>query len=171
LVVVLRDSLLHLPAAAVRDSPLTPQQLVDRVWETMRFVENRRYLVARAYIDETVRPALTPIADSHACTCCRSPTTSPANYRPLPRVNSVGQTCPPLFFYCGRRCRLTGERATFSECLSPMAAIAAIAGSAHRVRTWDRASGCIDADLRDMPTIDFRFSIERRRGLQIKSST
>ena len=65
LVVVLRDSVLHLPAAAVRDSPLTPQQLADLVWETMRLVQDRRYLAARSYIDETVRPALSPIADSH----------------------------------------------------------------------------------------------------------
>jgi hypothetical protein len=65
LVVVLRDSVLHLPAAAVRDSPLTPQQLADLVWETMRLVQDRRYLAARSYIDESVRPALSPIADSH----------------------------------------------------------------------------------------------------------
>jgi hypothetical protein len=56
---------LYLPADAARDSPLTPRQLADLVWETMRVVEDRRYLAARAYIDETVRPALTPIADSH----------------------------------------------------------------------------------------------------------
>ena len=31
----------------------------------MRFVEDRRYLAARSYIEETVRPALSPIADSH----------------------------------------------------------------------------------------------------------
>jgi hypothetical protein len=30
-------------------------------------------------------------------------------------------------------------------------------------RTWDRAWGCMDAGLRDMPTTDFRFSIEGRR--------
>jgi predicted secreted hydrolase len=65
LVVVLRDSVLHLPAAAIRDSPLTPQQLADLVWETMRLVQDRRYLAARSYIDETVRLALSPIADSH----------------------------------------------------------------------------------------------------------
>ena len=65
LVIVLRDSVLYLPAAAVQDSPLTPQQLADLVWETMYFVQDRRYLAARSYIDETVRPALTPIADSH----------------------------------------------------------------------------------------------------------
>jgi hypothetical protein len=65
LVIVLRDSVLHLPAAAVPDSPLTPQQLADPVWETMHFVQDGRYLAARSYIDETVRPALTPIADSH----------------------------------------------------------------------------------------------------------
>ena len=65
LVIVLRDSVLHLPDTAVRDSPLTPAQLADLVWETMRFVQDRRYLAARAYIDETIRPALSPIADSH----------------------------------------------------------------------------------------------------------
>jgi hypothetical protein len=65
LVVVLRDSVLHLPVAAVHDSPLTPQQLADLVWDTMHFVQDRRYLAARSYIDETVRPALSPIADSH----------------------------------------------------------------------------------------------------------
>ena len=65
LVIVLRDSVLHLPTAAVRDSPLTPQQLADVVWETMRFVQDRRYLAGKSYVDETVRPALTPIADSH----------------------------------------------------------------------------------------------------------
>ena len=65
LVAVLRDSVLHLPAAAVRDSPLRPQQLADLVWETMRLVQDRRYLAAGSYIDETVRPALSPIADSH----------------------------------------------------------------------------------------------------------
>jgi hypothetical protein len=65
LVVVLRDSVLHLPDAAVQDSPLTPRQLADLVWQTMRFVEDQRYLAARTYIDQTVRPALSPIADSH----------------------------------------------------------------------------------------------------------
>jgi hypothetical protein len=65
LVVVLRDSVLHLPVAAVQDSPLTPRQLADLVWETMHFVQDRRYLAARSYIDETVRPALSPIGDSH----------------------------------------------------------------------------------------------------------
>jgi hypothetical protein len=58
-------AVLHLPAAAVRDNPLTPQQLADLVWETMHFVQEWRYLAARSYIDETVRPALSPIADSH----------------------------------------------------------------------------------------------------------
>jgi hypothetical protein len=65
LVIVLRDSVLHLPAAAVRDSPLTPQQLSDLVWEMMRFVQEWRYFAARSYIEEAVRPALSPIADSH----------------------------------------------------------------------------------------------------------
>ena len=48
LVIVLRDSVLYLPAAAVRDSPLTPQQLADLVWEMMRFLRDRRYLAARS---------------------------------------------------------------------------------------------------------------------------
>jgi hypothetical protein len=54
-----------LPPVAVGDSPLTPQQLADLVWETMHFVQDRRYLAARSYIDETVRPPLSPIADSY----------------------------------------------------------------------------------------------------------
>jgi hypothetical protein len=54
------------PASRRRpDSPLTPQQLANLVWETMRLVQDRRYLAARSYIDETIRPALSPIADSH----------------------------------------------------------------------------------------------------------
>ena len=65
LLIVLRDSVLHLPAAALRDSPLTPQQLADLVWETMRFVQDRQYLTARSYIDETIRPALSGVADSY----------------------------------------------------------------------------------------------------------
>ena len=65
LVIVLRDSVLNLPPAAIRDSPLTPSQLADLVWEVMRSVQDRRYLAARSYIDETVGPALSPIADSH----------------------------------------------------------------------------------------------------------
>ena len=65
LVIVLRDSVLNLPAAAAPDSSLTPQQLADLVWETMRFVEDRRYLAARSHIEETVRPALSRVADSH----------------------------------------------------------------------------------------------------------
>src|SRR5512134_766814 len=48
LVVVLRDSVLHLPDAAVQDSPLTQQQLADMVWETIRFVQDRRYLAREA---------------------------------------------------------------------------------------------------------------------------
>ena len=56
LVIVLRDSVLYLPAAAVRDSPLAPQQLADLVWEMMRFLRDRRYLAARSYIDETCVP-------------------------------------------------------------------------------------------------------------------
>ena len=31
----------------------------------MRFVEDRRYLAARSHIEETVRPALSRVADSH----------------------------------------------------------------------------------------------------------
>ena len=64
LVIVLRDLVLHLPATAVRER-LALQQLADLVWEMMRFLRDRRYLAARSYIDETVRPALSPIADSH----------------------------------------------------------------------------------------------------------
>ena len=57
--------MLHLPPAAVTDSPLTPQQLADLVAETMRFVEDRHYLAARNYVEETVRPAFAPVAESH----------------------------------------------------------------------------------------------------------
>src|SRR5512147_1112099 len=66
LVVVLRDSVLHLPAAAVRDSPLTPQQLADLVWETMRLVQYRRYLAARScYGSPTISPACRPSPEPH----------------------------------------------------------------------------------------------------------
>ena len=65
LVVVLRDSLLHLPDDAVADSPLTPPQLAALAEQTMRFVEDGRYLAAQSHIEDIVRPALTPIADNH----------------------------------------------------------------------------------------------------------
>jgi hypothetical protein len=65
LVIVLRDSVLFLPPGAVADSPLTPPELADLVWETMRFVLDWRYFAARIHVNDRVRPALSAIADSH----------------------------------------------------------------------------------------------------------
>jgi Predicted secreted hydrolase len=65
LVIVLRDSLLHLPDDAVAASPLTQPQLGDLAWAVMDPVEHWRYLSAVRYIEQTVRPALIPIAPTH----------------------------------------------------------------------------------------------------------
>ncbi len=65
LVIVLRDSFLHLPDDAVADSPLTAPQLAALAEETMRFIDEGRLLAAQTHIRDTVRPALVPIADSH----------------------------------------------------------------------------------------------------------
>ena len=65
LVVVLHDSVRNLPTEALSDSPLTAAQLADLVWETMRLVEDRHYIRARNWVEETIRPALSRLADSH----------------------------------------------------------------------------------------------------------
>jgi hypothetical protein len=65
LAIVLRDSLLHLPADAVADSPLTAPQLAALAEETMRLVEDGSFLAAQTHIEATVKPALVPIAESH----------------------------------------------------------------------------------------------------------
>ena len=65
LVVVLHDSVRNLPTEALSDSPLTAAQLADLVWETMRLVEDRHYISARNWVEETIRPALSRLADSH----------------------------------------------------------------------------------------------------------
>lgn len=62
LLVVLRDSLLHLPDDAVVASPLNQAQLADLAWAAVRFVDEWRYLSAARYVTETIRPALAPLA-------------------------------------------------------------------------------------------------------------
>jgi hypothetical protein len=64
LVVVLYDSVRNLPPEALGDSPLTAAQLAELVWETMGLVEDHRYIEARNWVEETIRPALSPLADS-----------------------------------------------------------------------------------------------------------
>jgi hypothetical protein len=66
LVIVLYDSVRNLPTEALDDGPLTAAQLADLVWETMRLAESRRHIEARnCWVEETVRPALARLADSH----------------------------------------------------------------------------------------------------------
>lgn len=65
LVIVLRDSLLHLPDDALAASPLNQAQLADLVWTTVRLVDEWRYLSAARYIAETIRPALVPLAEPY----------------------------------------------------------------------------------------------------------
>jgi hypothetical protein len=65
LAIVLRDSLLHLPDDAVADGPLTAAQLAALAEETLRLVVDGRFLAAQTYIEDTVRPALVPIAESY----------------------------------------------------------------------------------------------------------
>jgi hypothetical protein len=84
LVIVLRDSVLHLPATAVRDSPLTPQQLADLVWETMR--RSGSAIPRRPKLHRRDRSARL-IADCRRSSpgiCYGSPTISPASCRPSP---------------------------------------------------------------------------------------
>jgi hypothetical protein len=65
LVIVLRDSVLHLPPAAVENSPLTSQQLADLVWQMLPLVRDRRLLAAGSVLDATIRPALAAVAEPH----------------------------------------------------------------------------------------------------------
>jgi hypothetical protein len=65
LIVVLRDSLLHLPAEAVAGSPLTARQLAALAWRAKPHIDHHRYREARRQLEERVRPALAPIAEPH----------------------------------------------------------------------------------------------------------
>lgn len=65
LIIVLRDSLLHLPADAVASSPLTAEQLADLAWQARSPIDRLRYAQARRHLEERVRPALVPIAEPH----------------------------------------------------------------------------------------------------------
>ena len=68
----LRTVLQSLPAGALEgafrrhaEALLTAAQLADLVWETMRLVEDRHYISARNWVEETIRPSLSQLADSH----------------------------------------------------------------------------------------------------------
>jgi hypothetical protein len=65
LIIVLRDSLLHLPAEALAESLLTSDQLADLAWQASTDIERGRYWRARSYLAESVRPALLPIAEAN----------------------------------------------------------------------------------------------------------
>lgn len=65
LIVVLRDSLLHLPAEALVESPLSADRLADLAWQANTDIDRRLYLRARSYLVERVRPALMPIVETH----------------------------------------------------------------------------------------------------------
>lgn len=65
LIIVLRDSLLYLPAEAVASSSLTAEQLADLAWQTNSPINRHRYGQARRLLEERVRPALIPISEPH----------------------------------------------------------------------------------------------------------
>jgi hypothetical protein len=65
LIVVLRDSLLYLPAEAVASSPLTAEQLAALAWRANPHINRHRYYKARRHLEQRVRPALLPITEPH----------------------------------------------------------------------------------------------------------
>lgn len=65
LLVVLRDSLMHLPPDALANSPLSAEQLAARAWRAKPLIDRHRYLSARLHLNDKVRPTLAPIAISH----------------------------------------------------------------------------------------------------------
>jgi hypothetical protein len=65
LIIVLRDSLLYLPAEAVASSPLTVEQLAALAWRVKPQIDRYRYHEAHRQLEERVRPALVPITEPH----------------------------------------------------------------------------------------------------------
>jgi hypothetical protein len=65
LIIVLRDSLLYLPAEALTRSPRSARQLADLAWRAAPLIDDGRIGWARVVLNWLVRPALAPIAEPY----------------------------------------------------------------------------------------------------------